>query len=301
MSHPYASKSYAALLQGEGSVVPVPEAEVHLIRRVVDGGGTDLVGAYPRTPVPVPAAWPDAWGRLREAGHLSVVLVTDPLSSADGQALQAHFPVARPFKTHLIHEVSSGSCRWSKHHAYEVRRALREVRVEEIRGEALVEDWLRLYGGLVERHRITGVQRFSEEYHRGVLRMDGLRAFAAKRDGRVVAAHLWFVDGARAWSHLGASDAEGYAARAAYAVYDASLRALAEDADVVDIGGAAGLSDDQGGLFRFKAGFANARAEAWLCGAMLDTAACAARCAARGVPLDGGFFPPYRSPAPGGG
>ena len=114
-------------------------------------------------------------------------------------------------------------------------------------------------------------------------------------DGKLVSAHLWVSDGRYVHSHLAASNPEGYGAAAAYAVYDASVRHFAA-AELLNFGGGAGPSDDpRDGLSRFKKGFANESAAAYICGAILDEGQYHELVRRRGVPPDTLFFPAYRA------
>ena len=63
---------------------------------------------------------------------------------------------------------------------------------------------------------------------------------------------------------------------------------------VVNLGGPAGMSDTDDGLAQFKAGFANARTQAWLCGAVLDTERYERLATGRETSA---YFPAYRAPA----
>ena len=65
----------------------------------------------------------------------------------------------------------------------------------------------------------------------------------------------------------------------------------------MDLGGVAGASDTpQGGLGRFKAGFANRTVNAPFAGSILDPELYRELCAARRDAPSGDFFPAYRAP-----
>jgi hypothetical protein len=117
--------------------------------------------------------------------------------------------------------------------------------------------------------------------------------FAARQDGRIVAMAIWFAHDGVAVYHLGASDEAGYAVGASYALFDAAFEHF-DFAERFDLGGAAGLDPGPGdGLARFKQGFANTTATAYVCGAVLDPAAYERLSAGQRA---GGFFPAYRPP-----
>jgi hypothetical protein len=132
---------------------------------------------------------------------------------------------------------------------------------------------------------------FPPAYHDALARLPGLRAFGAFIEGRLVSAHLFVTHDGYAISHLAASSAEGYAARAAYAVNHTAVTELA-DCQLINFGGGAGFADDPAsGLVRFKRGFCNTVAPSYLCGAVLERPAYLALSAGHD---ESGFFPAYR-------
>jgi hypothetical protein len=65
---------------------------------------------------------------------------------------------------------------------------------------------------------------------------------------------------------------------------------------VLDFGGCASVTDSaEDGLARFKRGFSNRTAIAWLCGAILDSEQYRRLCGQRTATRDS-YFPAYRSP-----
>jgi lipid II:glycine glycyltransferase (peptidoglycan interpeptide bridge formation enzyme) len=114
-------------------------------------------------------------------------------------------------------------------------------------------------------------------------------------DGAIIAMTLWFSGDQIAYFHLGASSALGYGVSASYALIAAAIEEY-HDCDIVNLGGVAGLADDNSGLARFKRGFANSIAYSHLCGMVLNQQAYAAMAA---TDKEGEFFPVYRSPNQG--
>jgi hypothetical protein len=157
---------------------------------------------------------------------------------------------------------------------------------------AHLDDWIRLYRGLTERHGLTGVRALSREAFRRQLGLPGLVALLGRRGGQIVGMTLWFEDAPNAWYHLAASSAEGYEVSASYALFAAALDHL-RDLGVrwVDLGGAPGNRTKDDGLARFKRGWASEERDAYLCGRVIDRAAYAR--------LAGGhsseWFPAYRA------
>jgi len=229
--------------------------------------------------------------QLKDAGLVSVVLVLDDRLRPSLEALGAVFDFARPFKSHGLYDRGLGPLAYDKHHRYELKRALAEVRVCEIALADHRQAWGDLYGELAARRGLGDLHAFPSAYHDALARLPGLRMFGAFIEQRLVSAHLFVTHEGYAISHLAASSAEGYAARAAYAVNDIAVAELT-DCNLINFGGGAGLVDDPAdGLVRFKRGFCNAVAPSYLCGAVLDPDAYRAL---SGGYDQSGFFPAYR-------
>ncbi|HYD68237.1 GNAT family N-acetyltransferase [Azospirillum sp.] len=292
-SSPYRSPAYAHALAALGPVLPVaPWGTGVLVRPIPGSGRQDAAGFYPLASIAPDADLPTGLAALRTEGLVSVVGVRDPFDGPPLDRFIAAFDVCRPFKTHFVIDRALGPPRCSDHHDAEVRRAQRRCSVSIVQLADHLDDWQRLYDGLIARHRIAGTARFSPEHFARLATLDTLTAFAAFADGRIVAMALWLRGGDVAYNHLGASDAEGYRRAVSYALYDAAIRHFA-DCRILDLGGNAGPADADDGLSRFKRGFANATATAQLFGAVLDRPAYMALCA--GKP-ETAYFPVYRAP-----
>lgn len=292
MTHPYASLEYARSLSHLGEPLAVPEWGVHVLIRPIPGADLkDAIGPYPLTPLRPDADIAAGLERLRAAGLVSLVMVTDPLSSPKN--VSADFDVSRPFKAHQIHDPAVGLPGYGKHHRYEIRRAQGRVETREIRLAEHLTEWMALYGDLIQRHGLSGGHAFPRAYHEALTTLTGLRAFGAFIDDRLVSAHLFVTHQGVATSHLAASSQAGYAAGAAYTVNALALETLGGEG-LVNLGGGAGAGDDPtDGLARFKAGFANTTTTAWLHGAVLNPQAYEAL---SGGKRDSSYFPAYRGP-----
>ncbi len=293
MTHPYATQAYANTLEAEAHApVAVPEWRSWALRRPICGGsGFDAVGGYPVAAIDSAADIAGGIERLRRLELVSVVLVADPFLRPSLAALEKAFDVARPFKTHYLHDNALGPPRYSKHHRHALRQAHATVRRNDL--AANLPAWTALYRELSVRRRITGPAAFSSTAFRRLAALPGLTGFGAYAGDELIACHLWLDDGRRAHSHLAASNRAGYASGAAYLLYDAAIRHFAT-VDTIDFGGAAGLRDDRDdGLARFKRGFSNRTETAYLCGKVLDAGRYNELCAAKGVARDG-YFPAYR-------
>lgn len=291
--HPYAGEAYANAFGPPYRAFAVPEWGTSVLLRPIDmTGRVDATSCYPRSVFSSEARLADGLARLRDAGAVSVVLAVDPFFAPPDLARAFH--LARPFKTHFVIDRARGAPCFSRHHRYEIRRAERIATVHKISLVDHLSRWTELYRSLVERHHITGIQRFSPEYFAALARLPALSAYAAIAEGDMVAMSLWLRHGDWAASHLAAADERGYRLSATYLLYAAAIEDLGH-CRWLDLGGTAG--NDNGaasGLARFKRGFANATADAWLCGHVLDEAAYGALC--RGLPATT-FFPAYRQPA----
>lgn len=283
MTHLYASRDYAEALSHVGRSVEVPEWQGFVLERSIAAAGADAVGPYPLTVLPKAADIAGGLARLADLALVSVVTVPDPLQGADLSA----FPIRRPFKTH---QLIDGPFAPSKHHAERIRRGHRRCRVERRRLADHLDDWRRLYAGLVERRSVGGTADFPDSYFAMLAQAPALEAFVAEIGSEVVAMTLWFACEGVIYNHLTASNAAGYANGASFALYDAAIQHFA-DQGVMNLGGGAGHADDPAdGLAAFKRGFANREVVAEVCGAVLDGTRYAALSAGKAT----GFFPAYR-------
>ena len=290
MTHPYAAEDYLASLAPDQPPARVEGWGTWVLTRPIAGGGRDAAGAYPRAAIAPDADLAAGLDDLRAAGLVSVVAVPDPLFAPGPEALGKAFSLCRPFKTHLIIERAK-TYSPNKHHRYEIKRAQVRCRVEIVRLADHLAGWTALYGGLIERHDITGLAAFGQAYFEYLARHPDFVTFAAYVGDDIAAMAIWVEHAGVAYNHLGASAALGYANGASYAIYDAAIGHFG-GAEVFDLGGAAGSSDDPNdGLARFKRGFANAETTAYLCGAVLDEV----RYAELSAGKPGGFFPAYRA------
>lgn len=289
--HPYASPLYARALAGLGRAVETPQWGGFVLARPLPGGaGEDALGAYPMAALSPSADLDAGLRRLKGEGLTCLVMVPDPLCGPDAAPLEQAFDVCRPFKTHHLVDPGVGPFDPSAHHRERIRRGLRRCRIERVRLADHLDAWTGLYAGLVERKAIGGAAAFGPPYFDALAQMAPLVAFAAFVEGRLCAMTLWFAHGGVAYNHLTASNAEGYANGASFALYDAAIGTFADE--VINLGGGAGRDDDAAdGLAAFKRGFANSSVTARLCGAILDTDRYAALSADR---EDRGFFPAYR-------
>jgi len=106
---------------------------------------------------------------------------------------------------------------------------------------------------------------------------------------------LWYVQGNRAYYHLGAYSPRGYELGASFALFDSAIRYFAgHELEWLNLGGSAGVTAGESGLDRFKRGWSTEVRPAYFCGRVLDRAKYAEILAARHLPATA-YFPAYRA------
>lgn len=295
MSGPYARRCYVESLAGEGDrIIPIWGGHV-LLRPLPGVAATDAATAYPMGGFDDGADLLEGLEAVRATGAVSLAVVADPLNSPDADRLARHADIRRRLKTHYVLDRDAGPFAPSKHHRYQIRRAERQVSVDQVALSAVRGRWNDLYGHLAERHEIHTAARLGTPHFDALAVDPQARVLTANTAGEIVAMSIWLSDGTVAHNHLGASSEVGYAAGASYALYAAAIEILSE-CRVLDLGGAPGLVDEPShGLARFKRGFANAERAIWLSGFVLDRAGYDAAVAASGADPATGFFPAYRA------
>jgi len=255
---------------------------------------------------PYPLFVCDDWTHLREDLEaerrrlVSVALVTDPFAPVAPAILSGCFDRVSRFKEHFVVDLSKPPV-VSSHHRYYAKRGLKQIRVsgQDNLDAAALDRWVDLYSNLVGRHSLSGIKAFSRESFAGQLRVPGLVMLEAWHDGKVVGAHLWYVQGDKAYSHLMALNVEGYLLHAGYALYWEALHSSAAlfgpEVTWLTLGAGAGVdatSDD--GLTWFKRGWSGETRPVYLCGKVLDSENYSALSNARGT-AQSSYFPAYRA------
>ena len=292
----YLHPGYAASLAEFGEPVELTRSGSYLLRRPIPGTPhQDLMGCYPLFCC-------RDWGRLSEdlqslqSEFVAAVLVTDPWGSYDEVQLRATFEVVTRFKQHLVTDLSMPlECIASYHHRYYVQRALRHLTVHVTEQPTeFASEWTQLYRSLIERHRLRGIKAFSPGSFEKQLSLPGTVLFRSLHAHACVGAHIWYVQGKVAYSHLTAINASGYALGASYALMGAALKYFQKKAHWLNLGSSAGLGQDQvDGLFWFKKGFATSSRPVYLCGSKLNATLYDAL-ARRGLGSAASYFPAYR-------
>lgn len=297
MIHPYARKSFAETLFHMGRPVEVPEWGSCVIARPIVGGGHDVIGCYPLSIINSDADFDAGLVRLRAEGFVSATLILDDFHRPSVEVLERSLDLVRPFKTHFLHRGPLETYKPGKDHRYKINRAYRTVTTRPIALAEHIDDWIALYDGLTDRHGLSGMHVFPRRSYEMLALLPGIHTIGGFIDEKLVACHIWVMHAGRVHSHLTASNAQGYANRAAYAVSDASIKYFA-DAELINFGGGAGLGNDPGdGLVQYKRGFSNDEAQSYICGAVLDRAAYSALSGRQDVAANE-YFPAYRNPVP---
>jgi hypothetical protein len=296
----YNSSEYAGSMGKFGTPRELPTAGGHLIARQIGGSGVDAMGPYPLFQCRDWSLLGADLAELAEA-YVSVALVPDPLSCPTTSDLALIFDIVRPFKRHHICDLSSEPESYiTKHHRYYARRALRyaEVVVAED-PTTCVDEWTSLYQVLVARHGLRGLKAFSREAFGLQLAVPGAVLFRLVAGGHCVGAHIWYVCGDTAYSHLMALNDEGYAMEGSYALYWKAIESFGKGVwgpvRLLHLGGGAGAGDvATDGLARFKSGWANDSRTAYFCGSILNRAEYARLVTETGT-QGASYFPAYRA------
>lgn len=210
-----------------------------------------------------------------KTSYVSVTMVTDPFGSFAESDLHAAFPdLLSKFKQHYAIDLSEPAESYvCSHHQRYARKALRQVGVEWYdRPGHLLDEWVEIYGNIVRRYRLHGILSFSKISFSRMLQVPGTIVFRAVSGRQTVSMQLWYEQGDVVYYHLGASNAAGYACKAAFALFWSAIDFFTKRGfKWIGLGGGAGLHDSgQNGLSRFKRGWANSHRTTFLCGRILN-------------------------------
>ena len=271
----YGHAAYAVSLSEFGKPRHLQRSKGWLLERPIPGfDGRDAMGCYPFF---VCGDWSQLGFDLENIGDelLCLSLVTDPFGEYDVTHLRECFPdVTIPFKEHFVVDLSRALDTFvHSHHRRNARRALSELQVEKCASPIdFLDDWVALYGELIERHNITGLAAFSKESFAKQLVVPGMVAFRAVRSNTTLGMVLWYEQDNRAYYHLGAYSARGYELRASFALFEYSIKYFAQrDLEWLNLGSEAGVGiGGTSGLSRFKQGWSTGTRTAYFCGRVFD-------------------------------
>jgi Acetyltransferase (GNAT) domain len=268
----YAHSAYAHALSEFGEPIQLAASAGWLLQRAIGSSRSyDAMGCYPLFSCQNWRGLAADFEALRN-DLVSIAMVPDPFGEYDIRLLHSCFDRVVDFKSHFIIDFERPERNVSKHHRYYARKALRDVRVDVCTNPGqFLQDWIVLYDCLVDRHGLKGIKAFSPQSFARQFQVPGLVVFRASTpDGQSVGAHLWYVQGDVAYSHLAAVNELGYKFSCAYAIYDAAIEYFKGKIRFMDLGSGAGSSSKDDGLTKFKEGWSDGQKSAYFCGRILN-------------------------------
>jgi hypothetical protein len=257
---------------------------------------TDAMGCYPLFCC-------GDWRRLGDDLHelqnkiVSLVLVSDPFGNYTPELLKSVFDVVRPYKEHFVADLSLPLEQFtSARHRKSGRKTLQKISVEVCPDPlAYLDEWVWLYGQLIERHRIRGMRCFSRDAFAKQLAVPGLVMFRATEGKEPLSLDLWYVQGDVAQAHLVGTSPRGYELQVSYGLKLFILQHFTGKVRWVNLGAVPGVSTDaNNGLASFKRGWSSETRTAYLCGKILNPSAYHELVrATRSENVE--FFPAYRA------
>ena len=282
-------------------------AEFGVPRELASAGGWIL---QRQTPVPglqdamgcYPLFCCHDWQRLNEDFRrlqdtvVCLSLVADPFGNHTPDLLRSLFEVILPFKQHFVADLGLPLEQFtSARHRKCARRALQKISVEICSNpSAHLDEWVRLYDHLIERHHITGMRRFSRESFAKQLSVPGMVMFRATEGDELLSLDLWYVQGEVAQGHLVGTSPRGYELCVSYGLKLFILQYFTGKVRWVNLGAAPGVNAQaDNGLACFKRGWSSETRTAYFCGKILNPSAY--RELVRATRSEGTeFFPAYR-------
>jgi len=243
--------------------------------------------------------WAQLHADLESLGNelVSLSLVADPFGSFDLAYLQRCFDLVIPFKEHFVADlrrpISEIICK--KWRQYSRRARKNGICVEKCQEPTqFLDEWVALYNNLTDRHSIKGIRAFSRRSFAQQLSIPGIVMFRALFQDITVGAHLWYVRGEVAYSHLSAYNPVGYELRASSALYWSATEYFVGKLRWLNHGAGAGVkSNGTDGLSQFKRGWSTGTRTSYLCGRILDHERYSEIVKARGISATD-YFPAYR-------
>lgn len=293
----YLHPLYAESLSEFGRPRLMPRSGGWILERTIPGyEDRDAMGCYP---IFACRDWRQLSHDLSslEGDVISLAIVADPFGDYVLADLEGCFTKIIPFKEHYVIDLSQPPhAQVSKHHRYYAKKSLEKVTVEAcVNPSEFLDDWVDLYGELTHRHHLRGIQAFSKEAFERQLRVPGLVMLRAVYEGETVGAHLWYVHGDVAYSHLAAFNSAGYQLMVSYSLYWSALDYFDGRANWLDLGAGAGTKNDSSaGLTQFKRGWAKETRIVYLCGRILNPKKYETITAEKGISATD-YFPAYRN------
>jgi hypothetical protein len=291
----YLHPGYAESLAEFGIPRELPRCGGWILERQIPGfSDHDAMGCYPLF---LCQDWSQLHADLEDIGTdlVSLVLVTDPFGTYDPAYLRQCFrDVVIPFKDHFIVDLQYPLNKIvSKYNRKNSRKALKNLYVEKCQEPTQhLEEWLVLYNTLIDRHNIRGIRAFSKLTFVKQLSLPGIIMFRALFKDTTVGAHLWYVQGEVAYSHLSAYNSLGYDLRASYALQWFAIEYFADKVRWLNQG--AGIKHDgTDGLSQFKRDWSTGTRTVYLCGRIFNQKRYVEIVKSKGLP-ETNYFPAYR-------
>ena len=295
----YSHPDYAASLTEFGRPRPLPRSNGWLLERpIIHTPYRDAMGCYPLFAC---SDWSKLNLDLEELNNdlVSVAIVADPFGDHDEVQLRKCFPtVVSPFKEHMVTDLSRSPESFVRpQHRHKARKALEHLDIERCEEPTqFANEWIKLYGNLIQRHGIRGLAAFSATSFKAQLAVPGISMFRATLNNETVGMILWYTDREVAYYHLGAYSEQGYKLEASFALFWRALEYFSsEKVKWLNLGAGAGLSSKDGadGLTRFKRGWATGTRTVYFCGRIFDQLKYAEAMRSRNITTTD-YFPAYR-------
>jgi hypothetical protein len=241
-------------------------------------------------------ALPDDVELLRNAGFVSLVMITDPMDSVVAAAHHDIFDHSSLFKMNFVAELNGSFDKCvSKHHRYYASKASKKLDVKVL--TATLDDlecWYDLYSNLIRRHSIIGVRRFSKESFSLLFQMQGVFLFKAYLSNILVGAQIMILQDDVAHAHLSAFTEEGYVQGASYLLDWSVLQFMQGKVRAINWGsGLGGADGTKGGLANYKKGWSSALKPSYLYGSILNPDLYTTLMSKANA-VNGAYFPGYR-------
>jgi len=269
----YLHPLYAESLAEFGDPVQLVRAGGWMLRRRIPA--TDLQDAMGCYPICCCRRWHGLGDDLAQiqSSVVSVSMVTDPFGEYTPDLLRSLFDVTIPYKQHFVADLSLPLEQYtSTRHRKYARKALERTCVEVCDHPAEhLDDWVRLYDCLIDRHHITGIRRFSRESFAKQLSVPGLVMFRAIEADQLLSLDLWYVQGDVAHAHLVGTSPRGYEIQVSYALKLFILEYFTGKVRWANLGAVPGMKQEAGGgLAAFKRGWSSGTRTAFFCGRICD-------------------------------
>ncbi len=271
----YAHATYAQSLAKFGEPRYLPRSEGWILERQIPGYSYyDAMGCYPLFSC---RNWSQLCADLEDIGDslVSLAVVPDPFDNYDAALLRQNFQdVVIPFKPHYVADLSQPLASFvSPHHCRNAQKALKTIDIEQCADpNQFIDDWLRLYKFLVQRHNIRGIPAFSDTALTQQLQVPGLVMFRAVWQGQTIGILLWYIKNEVGYYHLAAFNPAGYRLWASFGLFWYAFEYFADNnLKWLNLGGGAGIKNNtENGLGRFKAGWSTGVRTVYFCGRIFN-------------------------------